>query len=379
MAPNVQEEMNDVVDRFVKSIEWRLDKAYEENGENFIILNVDDLFHRYSLALTFLCLFKQDNLIDLNADKDSWQQDIKACFTEQNIYPVMIACNALPILAPLTRLFMNYFHPHGSLVKNLKQFIKQQTNLFIDARNQSEVSRKNFVGENGQKFDRDNFNLKDGSKFRRNLIDHVIEQYLAGAMSDLEYENSTYFLFLAANLTSADALAKLTYNLAKDTNVQDKLRDSVISEGIESNYLSWSINESMRLFPPAPIGCSRVIARDIESEAGVVPRDTSILTPAFTINRLKQYWGNDADEFRPDRWENTKNFHPLQYLTFGAGIRACPGKDFALREMHMLMEVLIRKYKFELAEKTTDIMQFQTPNFISLTSEHPTWVKISRC
>lgn len=380
MSANVQEEMNEIVDEFIHSLEWRLDKAKEENGDNSVTLNSDDHFHRFSIALSFSCLFKQKNLIDFYADTDTWQKNVIDCFTEQNIYPTMIICNTFPILAPLTQIFCMFFHPHGTLVKRLKGFIRQQTKLYTTAKDQMTSARKNFKSKHGETFNRDLFDLKDGSRYRRNLIDYVIEQYMAGAISDLEYENSAYFLFLAANLTAADALSKLIYNLAANQEIQDKLRESIsIEGGINSTYLSWTINESMRLFPPATIGCSRTVTRDIETENGIViPKGTFVITSAFTIHRLKEYWGDDADQFRPDRWANAKQFHPLQNIIFGAGIRACPGKDFAMREMQLLMNELLRRFKFELADKDHDIMQFQTPNFIVLTPEHPTNIKISR-
>lgn len=379
MSPNVQAEIEVTINKLIESIEWRLGKASSERGEHFVIEDVDDIFHRYALELVFSCFFKQGNLIDFYADKDPWQSNVSAVFRDETIYPAMIICNTFPIVAPLAQIVVKLVHPHGSLVRKLKEFIRQQTRIHSVARKQLNSARKRSEEAGNKKFNEDDFILNDGSRFRRNMIDYVIERYNNGMISDQEYENSTYFLFLAANQTSAEAISKLVYLLAENQNIQEKLRNSVLEKGFESEYLSWSVNEAMRLFPPAPIGCSRTITKDLQSEAGTIPSGTFVLTPAFTINRLKEYWGQDADEFKPERWANWKNFHPCQYLTFGAGRRACPGRDFALQETLMLMDSLIRRFQFDLCtDRKVDIMRFQAPNFVSLVPEQPTWIKISR-
>uniref|UniRef100_A0A914Q9L3 Cytochrome P450 n=1 Tax=Panagrolaimus davidi TaxID=227884 RepID=A0A914Q9L3_9BILA len=45
--------------------------------------------------------------------------------------------------------------------------------------------------------------------------------------------------------------------------------------------------------------------------------------------RAKKIWGKDATEFNPDRFlpENNENCHPMAWLSFGAGLRICLGKN----------------------------------------------------
>jgi cytochrome P450 len=48
------------------------------------------------------------------------------------------------------------------------------------------------------------------------------------------------------------------------------------------------------------------------------------------LQRRKDLWGPDADEFRPERW-GEENFHPgLGYFPFGTGQRVCIGQQTAL-------------------------------------------------
>jgi cytochrome P450 len=135
----------------------------------------------------------------------------------------------------------------------------------------------------------------------------------------------------------------------------------------------------MRLLPPAPIGCSRTIERDIEIENGryILPAGTFVHTNAYVIHRLKKYWGDDADEFRPNRWRDTSRHHPFQYITFGSGPRGCPGKMFAMHEMKMVFAVLLPRYKF-LGRARDDAYTFSSPCWAYVLPKSATKVTIER-
>lgn len=48
------------------------------------------------------------------------------------------------------------------------------------------------------------------------------------------------------------------------------------------------------------------------------------------MHRRKDYYGEDADEFRPERWATMRqNWH---YLPFNGGPRICLGQQYALTE-----------------------------------------------
>lgn len=51
------------------------------------------------------------------------------------------------------------------------------------------------------------------------------------------------------------------------------------------------------------------------------------------MHRRKDFYGLDADEFRPERWEDGKLHSPWQYLPFNGGPRVCIGQQYALTEV----------------------------------------------
>ncbi len=69
------------------------------------------------------------------------------------------------------------------------------------------------------------------------------------------------------------------------------------------------------------------------------------------MHRRKDLWGDDADVFRPERWENRRP--GWEYLPFNGGPRICIGQQFALTE---LAYVIIR-----LLQRIDDIDGSQVP------------------
>ncbi|XP_049358808.1 cytochrome P450 704C1-like [Solanum verrucosum] len=72
------------------------------------------------------------------------------------------------------------------------------------------------------------------------------------------------------------------------------------------------------------------------------------------MGRMSYIWGDDAQEFKPERWidENGsfKQESPFKFTVFQAGPRICIGKEFAYRQMKITAAVLLRFFIFKLAD-----------------------------
>lgn len=374
MSPNVQEAVNDVINRFLDSIQDKLKQSGLVFSQKTILFDADDLFQRYTLALVFSCFYKQHDIIDFNSQEEFYVKIIDKT-TRTCVNPLLVLCIVFPVFIPVVEWLIVKFHPQGFMVRKVRDFIKQQTLLNLRAKKQLEKARQMGLNKDSS---RENFIMDDGTRFKLSLVDYVVDQFHAGKLTETEYIHSTFFLFHAANKTLADALSKLVYHLAVHQDVQDKLRDSISVDGIDSDYLQWCIDESLRLFPPVMGGCSRVLDKDIETKVGLLPAGTHLFTPAFSVCRNREYWGPDADEFKPDRWLNSSTFNPVQYIAFGTGKRNCLGREFALNGMKKLLVELISRYKFLTSPKTNaeTIMEFSAPGLIFLVPDFPTYIKL---
>lgn len=89
-----------------------------------------------------------------------------------------------------------------------------------------------------------------------------------------------------------------------------------------------------------------------------------IYTPIGLLHTNKKYWGDDAEEFRPERWEKHTSLEefdvdngstgqgrrPMTYIPFSVGRRGCLGQHFAMLELKILLAYLIRDLQFSEVE-----------------------------
>ena len=72
-----------------------------------------------------------------------------------------------------------------------------------------------------------------------------------------------------------------------------------------------------------PITVRQAVADD-EFEGIRIPKASLIQFPALVINMNVEFWGDDAESFRPERWENLKDVPNTQFITFQHGTPISP-------------------------------------------------------
>jgi cytochrome P450 len=103
-------------------------------------------------------------------------------------------------------------------------------------------------------------------------------------------------------------------------------------------YYNAVIREAMRLYPSAPNIFPRLISEGgMELYGKHAPAGVEITCNPWFVGRDKALYGDDAEEFRPERWtesseEKVKDFEKYN-MVFGYGGRVCLGKDVAMMEM----------------------------------------------
>lgn len=72
----------------------------------------------------------------------------------------------------------------------------------------------------------------------------------------------------------------------------------------------------------------------------------------YPMGRMKFLWGDDAEEFKPERWLDDSGMFvaesPFKFTAFQAGPRICLGKEFAYRQMKIVSAVLLYFFRFEM-------------------------------
>lgn len=78
----------------------------------------------------------------------------------------------------------------------------------------------------------------------------------------------------------------------------------------------------------------------------------------YLLHHRKDIWGEDAEEFKPERFtpENCENRHPYAFVPFGHGVKMCIGWKYAMYSAKIELMTLLRSFKFKTKMKTSDML-----------------------
>ncbi|KAM3737959.1 hypothetical protein ACB098_09G096200 [Castanea mollissima] len=130
------------------------------------------------------------------------------------------------------------------------------------------------------------------------------------------------------------------YNLFQDMDAFHKLK-----------MLMMVIQESIRLYGPAVI-TAREAFSDIKLGAFVVPKGVHIWSSIPAMHRDPENWGLDALEFKPQRFAQGVSKackYPQAYIPFGYGSRLCPGQNFAMLQLKVVLSLILSNFSFTLS------------------------------
>ncbi|KAJ7646240.1 cytochrome P450 [Mycena rosella] len=195
-------------------------------------------------------------------------------------------------------------------------------------------------------------------------------------LTDSELVASLAMTIFAATDTTASSMNRMFHILALYPEAQEKLRAEILDAPehlhhdalVALPYLDSFVRELLRLFPPTspamyreayedailPLRTPMIGVDGILMNTITVPKGTSIYIAIAAANHSKQIWGDDALEFKPERWTNGKAESVTtkmcgiygNTMTFVGGGRSCIGFKFAQLEMKAVASVLLRAFKF---------------------------------
>lgn len=165
-------------------------------------------------------------------------------------------------------------------------------------------------------------------------------------------------MLLAGSETTARTLEWAMSNLINHQEILAKAREEIdlnVGKGRlvddsdlpKLNYLRCIINETLRLFPPAPLLVPHYSSEDCTIGGFHVPKGTLLFVNAWALHRDPNLW-DEPTKFKPERFENEKE--GFKYMPFGMGRRACPGNNFALRNVTLTVATLIQCFDWEATE-----------------------------
>lgn len=150
-------------------------------------------------------------------------------------------------------------------------------------------------------------------------------------------------LLLAGHDTTANALTWAMISLARHSKTAADLAADSTPQSARHVLL-----ESMRLYPPVYVFGRECKQHCHLSGHAIAPKETVLLCQ-WLVHRDAR-WFQDPLDFRPDRWADDleRRLPPYAYFPFGGGPRVCIGKELALLEGTLLLNLLAGQFRLEL-------------------------------
>ncbi|KAI0328399.1 cytochrome P450 [Cubamyces sp. BRFM 1775] len=195
-------------------------------------------------------------------------------------------------------------------------------------------------------------------------------------LSDEDVFGQIPTFLLAGHETTATASTWALYALSQRPAIQQKLREELLSVDTDTPtmdelnglpYLDAVVRETLRLHSPVTF-----IVREAKKD-DVIPlsepytdrygrvhkeiriaKGNRVALPVIAMHRLKEIWGEDAMEFKPERWQQPPEEISAipgvwgHLLAFSGGPRACIGYRFSLVELKAILFSIIRGFEFEM-------------------------------
>ncbi|RBR24878.1 uncharacterized protein FIESC28_02296 [Fusarium coffeatum] len=193
----------------------------------------------------------------------------------------------------------------------------------------------------------------------QNRHDSLLRQLASSGVSKEKIRAELLSVLIAARDTTSNLLGNLFFVLARRPDIWAKIRDEV--KHLDTNvptyeqlrhltYAKYCINESLRLHPPVPSN-GRMAYRDTILPRGGgpngdqpihIPKGSMVNYTVYAMHRRKDLYGQDAEEFRPERWESLRP--SWFFLPFNGGPRICLGQQYAITESLLVMMRFAQKF-----------------------------------
>ncbi len=183
-------------------------------------------------------------------------------------------------------------------------------------------------------------------------------------LSDAEVHDQCKVMFLAGFETSSTALQWWTSLMARHPACAERAREEVdrvmgarAPSAEDLPRLPWltaTLKEAMRLYPPAPSTVTRRTTAELRVGEWVIPRRSLVMVLPCVAHHDPRLFP-DPERFQPDRF--MPDAPPLPrgaWMPFGAGHRVCIGQHFAMLEMTMVAAMVLQR--FGLSVDGDDVM-----------------------
>ncbi|CAG8972831.1 hypothetical protein HYALB_00001250 [Hymenoscyphus albidus] len=190
---------------------------------------------------------------------------------------------------------------------------------------------------------------------------YVLLKELVRTTDDRKFvRNELMNVFFPARDTAATMTGNIVFLLARHPKVWDTLREEFLSIGdrhlnfelLKSmKYLQAVMNEGLRILNPVARSWKTCLeACVLPHGGGPTGKDPILVQPGDQVDMAfgalhidPDIWGEDALEFKPERWAGLKQ--SWNFIPFLGGRRICPAQQNILTDMSYVLVRLMQRFK----------------------------------
>jgi cytochrome P450 len=217
----------------------------------------------------------------------------------------------------------------------------------------------------------------------------VLRQQEQGHGLSLKEMHSNAALFMGAGTeTTATELSGLLYLLLQNPSKMSRLvqqiretfqtdEDITMDGSAKIDYLHACVEESLRLYPPVPIGLPRVAPAGGATICGdFIPGGYEVCITQYSTYRSSANFRN-PNSFIPERWMSDPEYatdSKTALQPFSYGPRNCIGQNMAYHEIRLIITKLLWHYDFTLCKESESWIDMQ--KVYALWEKLPLLVKV---
>ncbi|KAK7538463.1 cytochrome P450 [Phyllosticta citribraziliensis] len=201
-------------------------------------------------------------------------------------------------------------------------------------------------------------------KTNESLGCRMVDAYRTGILTEKQFRHNMISVFLAGHENPQLLLVSTIFLLGEHPQAQARLRREILqAEGSgtplqDVPYFTSILYEVLRMYPPISQLINRKTTEAVVLGGNIaIPKDTYLGYNAYSTGRDKVFWGEDADDFKPERWGTTNDEINSLYrnanskagfIAFHGGRRACLGQKFALFEGRLTLALLLKNLRWTI-------------------------------
>nr|QEV83803.1 cytochrome P450 [Brachionus rotundiformis] len=189
----------------------------------------------------------------------------------------------------------------------------------------------------------------DKPMFTQDQIKNVLTELIFAGIDGIVVSVNAFILYMCLHKDVQQRVFEELSECVQGDFVQLSDKKSV-------NLTNACIHETLRLVSQIPLGIFRKTVTKSNVCGYEVPADTVVIPNLWKLHHDESVY-QDAFKFNPDRFMENGVFRVdecMHLYAFGAGKRACPGKNVAINLIFLFVSNLVKNFEFELVDSVDE-------------------------